>query len=271
MFTKEQLNKCIDEAEAIVIGAGAGLSAAAGFEYGGSTFMDNFQYMHDQYGYEDMYSAGFHFFASEEEKWGYWSKMIDLNRYKKGALPLYKRLLEMVKNKNYFVITTNVDHQFQLAGFRKERLFYMQGDYGLLQCPEPCHNQTYDNEKEIHLMLQHIVDHKVPSSLLPRCPRCGKIMTMNLRCDEHFVQDKGWYQARDRYTDFMAKSRHKKVLYLELGVGFSTPGWIKYPFMEAVSKNPKATYVVIDKGYIWVPNAIQRQTIVFHDDINQWI
>ena len=243
MLTKDVLKQLIDDAEAVVIGAGAGLSAAAGFEYGGKTFMGNFKYYYDTWGYTDMYSAGFHQFKTLEEKWAYWSKMIYLNRYKYSAMPLYTRLLELVKDKNYFVITTNVDHQFQLAGFDKERLFYMQGDYGLFQCSNACHFKTYDNKESVLKMIENIKDYRIPSSLIPKCPICGRPMETNLRCDDKFVEDEGWHAAQKGYTEFINEHKNKKILYLELGVGYSTPVWIKYPFMNLTYSNPQATYV----------------------------
>ena len=267
----DKLRRILDDAEAIVIGAGAGLSTAAGFEYGNDVFMSNFKYLYDEYGYKDMYSAGFHDFDSLEEKWGYWSLMIYLNRYKNGAMELYKRLYDIVKDKNYFVITTNVDHQFQLASFDKNRLFYMQGDYGLFQCSVPCHNKTYDNEKIVMNMINHIENHRIPSSLIPRCPICGKPMTTNLRCDNTFVEDQGWHDSQKRYVDFINKNKNKKIVYLELGVGFSTPVWIKYPFMRLTLENNNALYVVVDKGYIEIPREIRKQAIVYNDDINKII
>ncbi len=266
------IGQWIDENEYIVIGAGAGLSAAAGFEYGGMTFMENFKYMHDLYGYRDMYTAGFHPFDSLEEFWGYWSKFIYLNRYKeKKAKSLYERLFELVKDKDYFVITTNVDHQFQKAGFDKDRLFYMQGDYGLFQCSDACHQKTYDNERQILDMMSHIHEHRIPTSLIPKCPVCGKPMTTNLRCDDYFVEDEGWHMAKRRYDSFQEKIRNKKVLYLELGVGYSTPVWIKYPFIRNTYLNKNATYVVIDKGYVDVPSQIEKQTHVLNGDISLYI
>lgn len=267
----ENLKKILDAAESIVIGAGAGLSTAAGFEYGGDTFMSNFKYLYDEYGYTDMYSAGFHDFDTLEEKWGYWAKMIYLNRYKAGATNLYKRLYEIVKDKNYFVITTNVDHQFQLANFDKKRLFYMQGDYGLFQCMVPCHNKTYDNEKMVMEMVEKTIEHKIPTSLIPKCPICGAPMTTNLRCDDKFVEDAMWHEAKKRYDDFIAQNKNKKIVYLELGVGFSTPVWIKYPFMRLTLQNKKALYVCIDKGYIEVPRELKDQAIIYNDDINKII
>lgn len=263
-----KLKELIDNAEAIVIGAGAGLSAAAGFEYGGKTFLENFKYMHDKYGYNDMYSAGFHHFDTLEEKWAYWAKMIYLNRYRNGALDLYKRLFKIVKDKNYFVITTNVDHQFQLAGFDKSRLFYMQGDYGLFQCSEPCHNQTYDNKYQVLEMIKNIKENKIPSSLIPRCPICGKPMETNLRCDDTFVEDEGWHLAKKRYENFIKENMNKKILYLELGVGYSTPVWIKYPFMQNTYRNIHARYVCVDKNYTYIPEEIKNRSLVYKCDIN---
>lgn len=270
-ITRELLLKMIDECEAIVIGAGAGLSNASGFEYGGKAFLDNFRYMHEEYGYKDMYSAGFHHFDTLEEKWGYWAKMIYLNRYKSNAKPLYRKLLEIVKDKNYFVITTNVDHQFQLSGFDKNRLFYMQGDYGLFQCSKPCHNKTYDNKDIIYEMINNIEEGKIPSTLIPKCPICGKPMETNLRCDDKFVEDEGWHKAKNRYIDLITKNKDKKILYLELGVGYSTPIWIKYPFMKLTMNNPQAKYICIDNGYINIPKEMANQAYVFNGDINNII
>lgn len=212
-YMKEKLIELLNNVDAILIGAGAGLSSAAGFEYGGETFLKNFQYMHDLYGYNDMYSAGFHSFTSLEEKWAYWAKMIDLNRYVDYGKELYKRLFQLVKDKNYFVITTNVDHQFQKAGFDKQRLFYMQGDYGLFQCSKACHSKTYDNEEIIKEMIAHTESHKIPTSLIPRCPVCGAPMTTNLRCDDLFVQDEGWYKAKRRYEAFIQENKNKKLSF----------------------------------------------------------
>lgn len=267
MYTIEELQKLITNADAIVIGAGAGLSASAGFEYGGKTFLKNFKYMFEKFGYTDMYQAGFHHFSSEEEKWAYWAKMIDLNRYEAGAMPLYKQLLELVKQKNYFVITTNVDHQFQLAGFDKTKLFYMQGDYGLFQCSKACHNKTYDNENDIKQMLESIKDNRVSKNRIPLCPICGAPMTTNLRCNDSFVEDEGWHDAQKRFISFINENKNKNILLLELGVGFSTPVWIKYPFLKLTWENPKARYVIIDKGYSPIPKEIQSQTLVFKEDI----
>lgn len=266
MVILKGIKKWIDEAEAVVIGAGAGLSAAAGFEYGGNTFLKHFNYMYQQYGYKDMYSAGFHHFSSLEEKWGYWSKMIDLNRYQ-GVKPLYQTLLQLVKNKNYFVITTNVDHQFQLAGFDKKRLFYMQGDYGLFQCSKGCHNKTYDNEKIVKEMVMSQKNHCIPQALIPKCPICGAPMTTNLRCDDTFIEDEGWHQAQKNYVDFIKQNKNKKILFLELGVGFSTPVWIKYPFIKMTLENPKAKYIVIDQGYNPIIKELDSQQIIIKENI----
>ena len=268
MSTIIKLKELINDADAIIIGAGAGLSSAAGFEYGGKYFLDNFLYMNKKYGYKDMYSAGFHNFLTEEEKWGYWSKFIYLNRYKFGAAPLYKKLYEIVKDKNYFVITTNVDHQFQLAGFDKKRLFYTQGDYGLFQCKNKCHNKTYDNEDIIKEMVLNIKDGLIPKKLVPHCPVCNGLMDTNLRKDNMFVEDDGWHNAASNYQEFLLKNKDKKILFLELGVGLNTPAIIKYPFIRMTYEFRNAYYVSINKGYNLIPNEIKDKSIVIEEDIN---
>lgn len=267
----ELLKKLLNEYDTVVIGAGSGLSSAAGFEYGGSTFMDNFKYMYDLYGYTDMYSAGFHDFDTLEEKWAFWSKMVYLNRYKDGAKQLYKYLYDLVKDKDYFVITSNVDHQFQLSGFDKKRLFYMQGDYGLFQCSIPCHNKTYDNKEQIIEMMKSIRDNKIESSLIPRCPICNHPMELNLRCDDSFVEDDGWRDGKNRYNKFIEQHKDKKVLYLEIGVGYSTPTWIKFPFMQYTYKNKNAMYVIINNENQIIPKEIEDKTIIIKGDIKSII
>ena len=269
MSTIEKLKKLIDEAEVVVIGAGAGLSSAAGFEYGGEFFREHFPEMH-KLGYKDMYSAGFHHFDSSEEKWAYWAKQIFYTRYQ-GVKELYRDLLDVVKDKNYFVITTNVDHQFQLAGFDKNRLFYTQGDYGLFQCSTPCHNKTYDNEDFIHKMLKETKDNKIPSYLIPKCPICGKEMTTNLRCDDKFVEDDGWHKAAENYQKFLEDNKNKKILFLELGVGWNTPVIIKYPFIRMTHQFNKAYYVCINKGDNYVPDEIKSKSLIIDDDIKKMI
>ena len=267
--TIEQLKNLIYEADAIVIGAGAGLSTAAGFEYGGDFFKEHFPEM-SKLGYSDMYSAGFHHFESEEAKWAYWAKHIYYCRYQ-GVKKLYKDLLEIVKDKNYFVITTNVDHQFQLAGFDKKRLFYTQGDYGLFQCSKPCHNKTYDNEEQVLKMFKGQKDNLIPSSLIPRCPVCGRVMETNLRSDDRFVEDDGWHQAANNYSKFLEENKNKKVLFLELGVGWNTPAIIKYPFMQMTYKFKDANYVCINKGDNYIPKEIKDKSILIDDDLSEII
>lgn len=265
----ETLKNLINEAEAIVIGAGAGLSAAAGFEYGGEFFKEHFPEMH-KLGYKDMYSAGFHHFNISEEKWAYWAKQIFYTRYQ-GVKELYKDLLDVVKDKDYFVITTNVDHQFQLAGFDKNRLFYTQGDYGLFQCSTPCHNKTYDNEDFIHKMLKETKDNKIPSYLIPKCPICGKEMTTNLRCDDKFVEDDGWHKAAKNYQNFLEDNKNKKILFLELGVGWNTPVIIKYPFIRMTHQFNNAYYACINKGDNYVPDEIKSKSLIVNEDIKKLI
>lgn len=262
-----ELRSRLDSADAVVIGAGAGLSSAAGLTYSGERFEKYFADFIEKYGFTDMYSGGFYPFESPEEFWAYWSRYIFINRYSDSTNGLYDRLLELVNCKEYFVLTTNVDHQFQKAGFDKLRLFYTQGDYGLIQCSEPCHNQTYDNETVIRRMFSDQEGMRIPSELVPVCPKCGRPMAMNLRADDSFVQDSGWYAARTRYVDFITKFEKKKVLLLELGVGFNTPGIIKFPFCRMTEKNPNAFYGCINFGETYAPKEIADRSVCIDSDI----
>ena len=237
----EQIREKLNNADAVVIGAGAGLSTAAGLTYSGERFYKHFSDFAEKYGIIDMYSGGFYPFPDNETFWAWWSRHIYFNRYIKAPNPVYDDLINLVKDKNYFVLTTNVDHQFQLAGFDKERLFYTQGDYGLFQCSVPCHNKTYDNYDTVVSMIEQQEDIKVPTELIPRCPVCGKPMTMNLRSDDKFVEDEGWHKAAERYSSFIAENKDKSIVYLELGVGGNTPVIIKYPFWQLTAQNKNAS------------------------------
>lgn len=260
-----RLKEAISNADAVVIGAGAGLSTAAGFIYTGARFEQYFSDFIDKYHFTDMYSGGFYPFPSKEEFWAYWSRYIFVNRYMDPPKPVYENLLRLVDGKDYFVITTNVDHCFQKAGFNKKRLFYTQGDYGLFQCSEPCHNETYDNEAVIRQMMKEQAHMRVPTKLLPVCPRCGKPMTMNLRSDHTFIEDEGWVMAAERYQGFL-QTHHGKLLLLEIGVGFNTPGIIKYPFWRMTAENPEAIYACINYDEIACPDEIKEQTISLTGD-----
>ena len=252
-----------------MIGAGAGLSISAGFSMSGPRFYEHFQDFADVYGFQDMYSGGFYPFETLEEYWAYWSRYIELNRYSPARYPVYERLLELVQGKDYFVITTNVDHQFQRAGFDHHRLFYMQGDYGLWQCSVPCHQKTYDNEALVHEMVRSQTDLRIPSRLIPRCPRCGKPMSMNLRIDATFAEDQGWHAAAQRYGDFLRRHAHKKTLFLELGVGLNTPGIIKYPFWQMTAQNPNAVYACLNLKDVAAPHEIVERSICIQGDIGE--
>lgn len=265
----ERLKKEIETADAIVIGAGAGLSTAAGFTYSGERFERFFSDFEAKYGFHDMYSGGFFPFETPEEMWAYWSRFIWCNRYMDIDNGTYKRLFELVKDKDYFVISTNVDHQFQKAGFDKEKLFYTQGDYGLFQCSEPCHDQTYDNEAMVKDMIEFQEDMKIPTELIPKCPKCGKPMTMNLRSDDKFVEDEGWHRAAERYDDFLRKHEGKHILFLELGVGYNTPVIIKYPFWKMTVQNPNAVYACLNFGEAYAPDEIRGQSICINGDIHE--
>lgn len=263
----KQLSKSLSEADAIIIGAGAGMSTSAGFTYSGKRFDAYFSDFIQKYHFQDMYSAGFYPYDTLESYWAYWSRYIYINRYDQPAGKPYEDLLELVKDKDYFVLTTNVDHRFQVAGFDKHRLFYTQGDYGLWQCSKPCHAKTYDNEALVRRMVAEQKDMQVPSHLVPHCPICGAPMSMNLRADSTFVEDEGWHIAADRYQDFIHRHKGLSVLYLELGVGGNTPGIIKYPFWRMTAQNPKATYACINVQEAFIPEEIKAKSICINEDI----
>ena len=275
-----RLKEALTDSDAVVIGAGAGLSTSAGFVYTGERFKTYFSDFAEQYGFGDMYSGGFYPYETLEEHWAYWSRYIMVNRYADIPRPVYADLLRLVAHKDYFVITTNVDHCFQRAGFAKERLYYTQGDYGLFQCSEPCHKKTYDNEETVRKMVasQQLAEDfsvtdatkmRVPAELVPHCPVCGKPMSMNLRADDTFVEDEGWYAAAGRYEDFLNAHAGQKILFLELGVGANTPGIIKYPFWQMTAQNPQATYACLNFGEAVSPREIATQSICINGDIGE--
>lgn len=263
----EQIKELLQNADAVVIGAGAGLSTSAGLEYSGERFEKYFSDFAQKYGITDMYSGGFYPYQTLKEFWAWWSRHIYCNRYLDAPKPLYQKLLSLARDKDYFVITTNVDHCFQKAGFDKQRLFYMQGDYGLFQCCEPCCQKTYDNKDIVLKMVELQKDMKIPSSLVPYCPNCGKPMTTNLRCDDSFVQDEGWYKAKNRYDGFIRRHEGLKTVFLELGVGNNTPVWIKYPFQRMTAHNPNASYVCVNLGCAYAPPEIKGQSVCIDADI----
>ncbi len=264
-----KLKTALDEADAVVIGAGARLSTSAGFTYDGERFHKYFADFEAKYGFHDMYSGGFYPYATPEEHWAYWSRYILINRYTDAPKPVYKELFRLVKDKDYFVITTNVDHCFQEAGFDKKRLFYTQGDYGLFQCSEPCCQETWDNEAVIRRMVAEQKDMKIPSELIPCCPHCGKPLTMNLRSDDRFVEDEGWHAAAERYANFLRTREGQKILFLELGIGYNTPVIIKYPFWQMTAKNPRATYACVNRSEVLCPDEIADRSICINEDIGE--
>ena len=264
-----RLKQALDGADAVIIGAGAGLSASAGFVYTGERFAEHFSDFQTKYGFEDMYSGGFYPYSTPEEHWAYWSRYIWVNRYMDPPKPVYQKLFQLLQDKDYFVLTTNVDHCFQKAGFEKKRLFYTQGDYGLFQCSEPCCQETFENESIIKAMMQRQRNMRVPSSLIPHCPRCGKPLTMNLRADNTFVEDAGWHAAAERYSEFLRRHKGMKVLLWELGVGYNTPGIIKYPFWKIAAQNAKAVYACINFGQSACPSEIEKQSICIDGDVGE--
>lgn len=267
----ERLRQALDQADAVVIGAGAGLSTSAGFTYSGARFDQYFSDFAAKYGFSDMYTGGFFPYPTQEEFWAYWSRYIWVNRYMDAPKPVYENLLRLVQGKDYFAITTNVDHCFQKAGFDKKRLFYTQGDYGLFQCSEPCCQETWDNEAIVREMVDRQKDMRIPTDLIPVCPRCGKPLTMNLRSDDKFVEDEGWHVAAERYENFLRTREGQKILFLELGVGYNTPGIIKYPFWQMTCENPNAVYACVNQGQAASPREIADRSICIDGDIGKTI
>ncbi len=262
-----KLRELMKSAECVLIGGGAGLSAAAGLTYAGERFKANFSDFIEKYGMTDMYSSSFYPFATQEEKWAYWARHIVLNRWQPPALPLYLELLALVQDKDYFVITTNVDAQFAKAGFSVERIFAVQGDYGNLQCAQGCHNKLYKNRELVLRMEAEEKNCRIPSSLVPKCPVCGGEMEVNIRMDEHFVQDEAWYAAAERYEDFCSGVRGRRTLLLELGVGYNTPGIIRFPFERLAYENKNVFLVRMNRDF---PEALPqnaKSTLSFREDI----
>ncbi len=264
-----QLKEKIKTVDNVLIGAGAGLSTSAGNIYSGERFYKHFSDFHEKYGIPDMYSGGFFDFPTIEEFWAWWSRQIYVNRYDRGINPVYLNLFELVKSKNYFVITTNADHFFQDTGFDKKRLFYTQGDYGLFQCSKACHNMTYDNKEIVYQMYKEQKDMKIPSNLVPYCPKCNAPMTINLRKDNLFIQDQGWTDAYNRYARFLNEVKTKEVLLLEFGIGGNTPSIIKYPFWDFTMQNNKATYACLNLHDCSCPKPLQDRAILMDYDIAQ--
>ena len=283
----DKLRDALKEADAVIIGAGAGLSTSAGFDYAGERFEKYFRDFADKYHFEDMYSGGFYVMElPPEEQWAFWSRNIYVNRYMDPPNPVYERLFDLVRDKDYFVLTTNVDHCFQKAGFDKHRLFYTQGDYGLWQCSEPCHEKTYDNAETVRAMVEAqgfeitedgtlaapkgvTLKMTVPTELVPHCPVCGKPMRMNLRSDDRFVEDEGWHRAAELYSDFLRRHQHMKVLFLEAAVGFNTPGIVKYSFWQMTNEWPNATYACLNYGEAYAPEEIAKKSICINGDIGE--
>ncbi|MEH7547578.1 Sir2 silent information regulator family NAD-dependent deacetylase [Neobacillus vireti] len=263
----EGAKKALEDAEYVLLGGGAGLSAAAGITYSGKRFTDNFGPFIEKYGFTDLYTSSFYPFKTEEEKWAYWAKHISLNRYEIDATKLYMDLFQLVKDKNYFVISTNVESQFTKAGFPPDKVFEIQGDYNFLQCETGCHDKLYYNESLVKEMIDKTVDCKIPSNLVQKCPVCGGNMDVNLRKNQYFVQDEKWYESDKLYKNFLQESKGKKIVYMELGVGFNTPGIIRYPFEQMTYHNDHATLVRLNKEHPEGFEENEEKTVAFTEDM----
>ena len=265
----QKLKEEIENSEYILIGAGAGLSTSAGFLYDGKRFEDNFKDYIKKYGFTDMYSAGFYNFPTLEEYWAYFSLYVYINRYDIEENETYLNLYNIVKNKNYFVITTNVDGRFADSKFDKDKIFAVQGDFSLFQCSKPCRQETFYNEKYIREMIKYKKEMKIPTELIPKCPYCGRNMSMNLRADSTFVQDKNWDKQKSKYENFLKISNDSKILFLELGVGFNTPSIIKYNFWRMTLNNKKSIYASINLGECYSASDIEERSVCIDADISE--
>ena len=266
-----QAKQAIKQADYIIIGAGSGLSTAAGLLYSGEKFEKDFREFIEKYHFDNLYSASFYEFKTQEEKWAFFAKMIKLNRYNEKPLKLYQELYEIVKNKEYFVLSTNVDGQFYNSGFDKDTIFEVQGDYSYLQCENACHNKLYNNKELVEKWLRNTKNCKIPSDLVMKCPVCGGNIDMNLRKDANFVQDENWYRQSEKYEDFLSRSKGKNVVLLEIGVGFNTPGIIRFPFERMTAISEKTTLIRINKDYPNPMLEIKNKTISFDEDTNKII
>jgi len=263
----EKARRAIQGSEKLVVGAGAGLSAAAGIEYSGKRFSDNFKPFIEKYGMQDLYSSSFYPFGTQEEKWAYWARHISLNLYETPVMDLYISLMKIISSKDYFIITTNVEGQFRKAGAEEARLFEVQGNYGYFQCEKGCHNKLYYNEEIVGRMISETSDCRIPSSLVPRCQVCGGNMEVNLRKDSFFVQDSNWHTKEDNYRKFISATQGKPTLFLELGVGYNTPGIIRYPFEAMVHKNPDANLIRLNRDHLNGMAENIEATVSFSEDM----
>lgn len=265
----ERAKKALEAAEYVLLGGGAGLSAAAGITYSGERFTEHFGPFIQKYGFTDLYTSSFYPFKTEEEKWAYWAMHISINRFDIGATQLYKDLFQLVKEKQYFVISTNVESQFVKAGFPEDKVFEIQGDYSYFQCETGCHDTLYYNEALVKEMIEQTRDCRIPSALVPKCPVCGGRMDVNLRKNEYFVQDEKWYESERRYNEFLSGSAGGKIVYAELGVGFNTPGIIRYPFERMTYNNDNAALIRLNLDY---PEGVLEnrfKTIAFTEDMQE--
>lgn len=263
----DKAKKVIDDADYILIGAGAGLSTAAGIDYGGERFKKYFEDFIEEYGFTDMYSSGFYPFESSREKWAYWARHIFANRYDVGETSVYQKLLKLVENRDYFVITTNVEHQFWINGFEDSRIFATQGDYGMLQCSKPCHDKLYPNESQVFEWLDKTENFRIPTELIPKCPVCGAEMSVNLRADNTFVEDEKWHEMYNNYADFLEKTNGKNIVFMEFGVGYNTPAIIRFPFERMTLSNPNANLIRFNLDYPQPTRENKDKTISFDENI----
>lgn len=267
----EQSKRLIHDCDVVIVGAGAGLSTAAGLHYSGKRFTDNFPDYISKYQLTDMYSSAFYPFQTLEEKWGYFSRHIKLNRFDAEVGLVYKNLKCILDEKEHFVITTNGDDQFFRAGFDPENVFATQGHYNLFQCKVACHDTLYENEEMVNQMVEQQKDCKIPTELIPTCPVCGGELVAHLRMDQYFVENEDWHKASQRYQQFLQSCIGKKVVFLELGIGFNTPSIIRWPFEKMVVQFNNSYLIRVNMDNVQPSYDIQDKGVLIEGDIAEFV
>ena len=268
----EQLAALIQESDAIVVGIGAGMSAADGFLYIGERFEHAFPDFIEKYQLLDMLQASLYDFEDWEEYWAFQSRFVALNYLDQPLGASYVYLRELLAQKPHHIITTNADNAFAIAGYDSNNVFHIQGEYALWQCSNHCHQQTYRDDAKIRQMIAEQTNMRIPSELIPRCPKCNAPFEINKRNEEKgMVEDADFHAQAKRYHAFLDAHSKGKVLYLEIGVGHTTPQFIKHPFQQRVAENPDALFVTLNHKHYRIPLAIRPQTVQFTGHIAELI
>lgn len=264
----------IKNSDKILIGAGAGMSASGGISYADEVLFKKWFPRYYSMGMRSLVDMQSIFWNVDEKNarsyWGYWANHIKHIRYDSPALKPYIDLFKLVKDKNYFVITTNVDGQFGKAGFAKKKIFEPQGEYALFQCDKPCKKEVFDNKEMINKMISNMDTNimKIREEDIPRCPYCKRLLKPNLRIDDSFVEEPHLVNL-DSYENFIHSSKKDSLVLIELGVGFDTPVIIRYPFQNIVYNYPNSSLIRINLDYADVPCEIENRSVSIKADIKK--